>query len=175
VCAASVVLKETRFDRKIADSKLLSPRSRDLAYEEITRKAWIGMGSVSHDLIDKINIYNATILAMTRAVKNLDIQPDMLLIDGRIRLSVPWAQKSIVRGDSQSLSIACASIVAKVTRDRMMVAFDKAYPEYGFARHKGYPTREHVRRLRKCGPCPIHRVSFNPVKQVLTASHGRLD
>lgn len=165
VVAAALLLKDTRFTRRIDDSKKLTPKSRLLAYEEILGKARFGIGIVGEKVIDKINIYNATRKAMESAVRNLSVKPDFLLVDGRIRLTTHCKRSHITRGDSKSLSIACASIVAKVTRDRMMLKYHKKYPQYGFARHKGYGTREHFRLLRKHGPSPIHRFTFNPVKQ----------
>ena len=164
VVAASLILKQTRFKNRIDDSKRLTPRARLLAYGEILGKAWIGIGVVSEKVIDKINIYNATALAMEKAVRNLKVKPDFLLVDGRIKLKTPCRKSNIIKGDSKSLSIACASIIAKVTRDRMMCEYHKKYPRYVFFRHKGYATAEHVRRLMKYGPSPIHRASFNPVK-----------
>lgn len=165
VVAASLILKKSRFRHRIDDSKKLTPRARGLAYGEIRKKAWIGIGIVSEKIIDEINIYNATVLAMEEAIRNLGVKPDFLLIDGRIKLKAPCKKLHIIRGDSKSRSIACASIIAKVTRDRIMCEYHKKYPGYGFLRHKGYATKEHVRRLMKHGPSPIHRMSFNPVKK----------
>jgi len=168
VVAACLVLKKTRFAHRIDDSKKLTPRGRFLAYGEILKKAWVGVGVVSEKIIDKINIYNASVLAMEKAIKNLKRKPDFLLVDGRvIKLKAPCEKSYIIRGDSKSLSIACASIIAKVTRDKMMCEYHKKYPRYGFFRHKGYATRDHVRRLMKYGPSPIHRASFNPVKKLI--------
>ena len=167
VVAASLILRQIRFKNRIDDSKKLTPRARLLAYGEILEKAWIGVGVVSEKIIDKINIYNATALAMEKAVRNLKVRPDFLLVDGRIKLKTPCGRSHIIKGDSKSLSIAAASIIAKVTRDRIMCEYHKKYPRYGFFRHKGYATREHVRRLMKHGPSPIHRASFNPVKRLI--------
>ncbi|MBL7157375.1 MAG: ribonuclease HII [Candidatus Omnitrophica bacterium] len=164
VVASAVILKETRFKQRIDDSKKLTPLARNLAYEEIKRKVWFGIGIVSEKVIDKINIYNATARAMEIAVRNLGVKPDYLLIDGRIRLKVLCKKAHIIGGDSKSLSIACASIIAKVTRDSIMCKYHKRYPAYGFLRHKGYGTREHLRKLIKHGPSPIHRFTFKPVK-----------
>lgn len=164
VVASALILKETHFKHRIDDSKKLTPRARNLAYEEILKKAWFGIGIISEKIIDEINIYRATARAMEVAVKNLRVRPDYLLVDGRIRIKAPCKKESIVGGDSKSLSIACASIVAKVTRDRIMCDYHKKYPVYGFLRHKGYGTKEHRRLLQKHGPSPIHRFTFNPLK-----------
>jgi ribonuclease HII len=167
VVAASLILKKTRFRARIDDSKKLTPKARELAYGEIREKAWIGIGIVSEKVIDRINIYRATALAMEEAIKNLGVKPDYLLIDGRVKLNCSYEKSHIIRGDSKSLSIAAASIIAKVTRDKIMCRFHKKYPRYGFSCHKGYATREHIRRLMKYGPSPIHRASFNPVKTLI--------
>jgi len=167
VVAASLILKETRFTSRIDDSKKLTPKARLKAYGEILKKSQIGIGIVGEKAIDKINIYQATRRAMEQAVKKLKTKPDYLLVDGRIRLKHPSRKANIIGGDSKSLSIACASIVAKVTRDEIMKKYHKKYPEYNFARHKGYGTKEHFRRLMEFGPSPIHRTSFHPVKQLI--------
>ncbi|MFH1594415.1 MAG: ribonuclease HII [Candidatus Omnitrophota bacterium] len=169
VVAASVILKKTRFEHRIDDSKRLTPKSRELAYHEILEKAWVGVGIVSEEIIDKINIYNATAMAMDIAVEELAIEPEILLIDGRINLRFALEKRLILQGDSKSLSIAAASIVAKVTRDNIMQEYHRRYPLYNFKCHKGYGTREHMRNLENHGPSPIHRQSFKPVKiQLLT-------
>ena len=167
VVAAAILLKETRFMHRIDDSKKLTPRARSLAYEEIMKKAWVGIGIIGESIIDKINIYKATVRAMEEAVKNLKVKPDYLLIDGRVCLANACKKAYIIGGDSKSLSIACASIIAKVTRDNIMRRYHKKFPQYGFVHHKGYGTKEHVRRLMEHGPSPIHRFSFNPVKKLL--------
>ncbi len=163
VVAGAVILKDRNFKERIDDSKKLSPRKRDKAYHEIIKKAIVGIGIVDEKTIDKINIYRATIKAMESAVANLEIPPDYIIVDGRMKLVTKCPIKCIVKGDSTSLSIAAASIIAKVTRDRIMVAYDSTYPQYGFSRHKGYPTKYHKSALKKFGPSPIHRYSFQPV------------
>ena len=165
VVAAALLLEKTSFKNRIDDSKKLTPKARLLAYEEILKKAHIGLGIVSEKVIDEINIYNATIMAMDQAVKRLCPKPDFLLIDGRVKVSAKCKKSFIIGGDSKSLSIACASIIAKVTRDKIMCEYHNKYPQYGFLRHKGYPTKEHKRCLRKHGPSPIHRLTFKPVKK----------
>jgi ribonuclease HII len=172
VVAAALLLKDTRFKQKIDDSKKLTPKMRLLAYKEILKKAWVGIGIVSEKTIDEINIYNATARAMEQALRKLKVKPDFLLVDGRIRLRTRLGRSLIIRGDSESLSIACASIIAKVTRDRMMVKYHKRFPQYGFSRHKGYATAEHTRALKKHGPSPIHRMSFRPVKNLIDHACG---
>lgn len=124
------------------------------------------MGIVDERAIDKINIYRATIRAMQIAISNLSVPPDYVIVDGRVKLPAKCPVKCIIRGDSASLSIAAASIIAKVTRDTLMLQYDKVYPQYGFARHKGYPTRYHKSALKTHGPSPIHRYTFKPVKEI---------
>ena len=165
VVAAALLLKKTSFRNRIDDSKRLTPKARLLAYREIIKKAWVGIGIVDEKVIDRVNIYNATAAAMEQAIRRLAVKPDFILVDGRMRLNYPCRKSYIIDGDSKSLSIACASIVAKVTRDNIMARFHKKYPQYGFICHKGYATREHLRRLKKHGPSPIHRFSFNPLRE----------
>ena len=161
VVAAAVILREYDFSAKIDDSKRLSALQRQRAYEEISDKAYIGIGIVPEDIIDSINIYRATILAMETAVLDLSRRPDLILIDGNIRLKFSCRQLSIVGGDRKSLSIASASIIAKVTRDRLLRFYHEIFPVYGFDRHKGYGTKRHIAALRERGMSPVHRRSFN--------------
>ncbi len=162
VVAAAVVFPKDIFFTGVNDSKKLTPKKREELFEIIKEKALsIGTGVVDSTEIDRINILQATYKAMRIAVSNLNLSPLRLLVDGRAIPDITWPQKPIVRGDSISFSIAAASIIAKVTRDRMMVEFHKIYPEYGFDRHKGYGTKEHVFAVRKFGLCPIHRRSFS--------------
>jgi len=165
VVAASIVLKTTSFIHRIDDSKLLTPRARLRAYQEILKKAWVGVGIVGEKRIDRINIYNATAEAMEKSLLDLGIKTDYLLIDGRIRLKVSCNKVNIIKGDARSLSIACASIIAKVTRDEIMCKYHRKFPDYGFLRNKGYGTKEHLRSLENIGPSPIHRKSFGPIKR----------
>jgi ribonuclease HII len=148
VVASAVILKDLNFTARIDDSKKLSAKKREKAYHEILEKAHVGIGIVSEKTIDEINIYRATIKAMEMAVADLGIPPDYVIVDGRVRLSTKCPIKCIVRGDSKSLSIAAASIIAKVTRDRLMLEYDKTYPHYGFAKHKGYGTILHREALK---------------------------
>ena len=164
VVAACVVLKDFSFNVRIDDSKKLTPKARLKAYTEIDKKASFGIGIVNERIVDQINIYKATIVAMGLAIQDLTQKPDYLLIDGNMRLDLPYKKICIVKGDSKSLSIACASIIAKVTRDRIMEKYHKKYPNYGFIRHKGYGTKQHKEAIKEFGPSPIHRFTFNPIK-----------
>jgi len=154
----------------VRDSKELDSRKRESLFDLINKEAIaVGIGIVHPQVIDSINILKATKLAMMQAVEKLPKQPNFLLID-RITLSqCPIPQMGITRGDKLCLSIACASIIAKVTRDHMMEEFDRIYPGYGFARHKGYGTTRHISCLQKLGPSPIHRLYFAPVRNMITS------
>ena len=180
VVAAAVILPREFSHPEIKDSKLLSPKQREKLAPLIQEKAacW-ALGVVDVDEIDRINILQASLLAMVKALDQLAPIPDCLLIDGnqpiapKLFLNTQFAsnsspyQKTIVKGDRLCLSIAAASIVAKVARDDMMVAFDKQFPEYGFAGHKGYGSAAHLEALRRHGPSPIHRMSYKPVRDAL--------
>jgi ribonuclease HII len=148
----------------VQDSKRLTASQRDLVYGEICHRALAyGIGVVSHDQIDRYNVLWATKQAMLQALRQLVYSPELLLIDGSESLPIAVPQRTIIGGDACCASIAAASVVAKVTRDRLMVAYAKHYPQYGFERHKGYPTREHYAHLQRYGPCAIHRRSFRGV------------
>lgn len=162
VVASAVIVNNPEFKERIDDSKKLTARLRERAFLEILNHCDVGIGLVSERDIDRVNIYNATLLAMKRAVKELKKQPDYFLIDGKMDIPLPQPRAYIINGDSLSISIACASIIAKVFRDILMTEQDKSYPQYGFNRHKGYGTREHMENIRKYGLCPIHRKSFGP-------------
>ncbi len=170
VVAAAVVVKNyppTHFPwQEIRDSKKLSVKKREKLCQLLTHHPEIewGIGKVSEKIIDKINILQATKLAMEKAVKNLK-KADFFLLDGNFKINSKIPQKSIIKGDDKVFSIAAASIIAKVKRDAIMKRMDKKYPEYGFSRHKGYPTKHHKKMLKKYGSCKIHRQSFKPVKQ----------
>lgn len=169
--AAAVILPsdlDTSWLDLVRDSKQLSPRMREHLYNCIKESAVaIGVGSAPHKIIDAVGVVRATEMAMITAVVNLTWPPDYLLIDFVKLPDVPILQRSIIKGDTCSLSIACASIIAKVTRDRLMIEMDRVHPEYGFASHKGYATRGHLEKLRQLGACPIHRKSFIPVRDCL--------
>lgn len=161
VVAAAAILPWELVIPGINDSKQVSAAMRDKIYHELIHANIpyaVGIGTVNE--IDEHNILGATRIAMERAISGLPVAPDYLLIDAVRLPKVVIPQEGIVRGDALSISIAAASIIAKVTRDRLMVEYDRQYPGYGFARHKGYPTREHYRSLAELGPCPIHRRSF---------------
>jgi len=169
VVAAAAILPIGYTHLVLRDSKQLSPRQRDRLYDEIvshTEIIW-AVAVVAADEIDRINILRATHLAMRLATEQLAVQPDHVLIDGLAVKGFPKPQTPLVKGDALSFSIAAASIIAKVTRDRQMLDYDREYPAYGFAQHKGYGTEMHLERLREHGPCPIHRRTFLPVKQLL--------
>ncbi len=161
VVAAAVILPKDKYIEGVNDSKKLSPKKREKLYDDIKKEAIsVGIGIVDVDIIEEINILNATKLAMIKAVKDLKIKPDYLLIDGNQLIDIDIEKQTVVSGDAKSESIAAASIIAKVTRDRMLVNFDKLYPEYGFAKHKGYGTKMHIEAIKKYGLTPIHRKSF---------------
>jgi ribonuclease HII len=162
--------------KSVNDSKRLTPRERDRLYAELTGTCpcVFGVGIASVPEIDSLNILRATHLAMARALNALSPLPDFVLVDGLPVPGLPCPSLSIVQGDGRSLSIAAASIIAKVTRDRMMGELDQQYPQYAFSRHKGYGTRVHMKALLDYGPCPAHRRSFRPVQEMLRL-HGAGD
>lgn len=165
VVAAAVILPPDTRIRGLRDSKQLTREDRERLAATVQRKALaIALEEIDAETIDRINIYQATRLAMTAAVTKLAITPDHLLIDA-MRIDFACAQTSIIYGDSLSISIAAASVVAKVHRDRRMRELDQLYPQYGLASHKGYSTPEHLAALEKHGPTPLHRKSFRPVSQ----------
>jgi ribonuclease HII len=168
VVSAAVLLPTSFHDPDITDSKKLSPKKRSYLYEKLYDQAVsIGIGIVDNIEIERINILNASILSMAISVKNLSPQPDYLLIDGKFRIPTDLPQEPIIRGDAQSISVAAASIIAKVSRDRLMERYDQDYPQFGFSRHKGYPTKAHKEAIRTFGCCPIHRRTFRGVKEYL--------
>ena len=161
VVAAAAVLQKDCQILYLNDSKKLSEKKRDLLFDEIKEKAvTYGVGIVSPQVIDEINILQATYEAMRQAISQLKVTPEILLNDAVTIPGVDIMQVPIIKGDAKSVSIAAASILAKVTRDRMMAEYDQIYPEYGFAKHKGYGTAAHIAALKEYGPCPIHRRTF---------------
>ena len=182
VVASAVFLKEYKFKSKIADSKKISPQEREEAFHEIWQKAHVGVGIMNESVIDQINILQATYLAMNTAVRQLMVNLKIpqqneegfhkkvcLFVDGnRFKNEHPYTYKTIIDGDEFVLSIACASIVAKVIRDRILNIYDRVYPQYGFGRHKGYATLAHKRALKEYGPSVIHRRSFHPDFSILS-------
>lgn len=166
VVTAAVILPKDFYDERINDSKKLTEKKRELLYDVIMENALsVGIGMSSPEVIDEINILNATKKAMVEAVNNLSIKPEHLLIDA-VKLDIDIPQTSIIKGDAKSQSIASASIIAKVTRDRMMLELDKKYPMYDFKHNKGYGTKKHIEALYKYGPLKEHRKSFAPVSEL---------
>ena len=167
VAAAVILFSYSPFFVFLNDSKKVLPHVRETLFREIAGCALVGVGFVEESLIDELNIYQATRLAMKRAVLSLTRSPDLLLIDGTMKIDVPLAQHSIIGGDQKSAAIAAASILAKVCRDAWMTYLDKIYPAYEFKHHKGYGTLKHLERIREHGPSPVHRKSFAPVHSLL--------
>lgn len=167
VVAAAVILPKNYELSGLTDSKKLSEKKRDYFFEIINKDAIaIGIGIIDAKKIDEVNIYQASKLAMIEALNNLKVKPEHVLIDAMpLELNVP--STSIVHGDALSLSIAAASVIAKVTRDKMMYELDEKYPKYGFAKHKGYPTKQHLDAINKYGVLENYRFSYKPVKDVL--------
>ena len=166
VVSAAVILPDSFDVPGITDSKKLTPKKRDNLYIKIHESVIaVGIGIIEPVEIDRINILQASLKSMAIAVQNLNPQPDFLLIDGTFQIPSDLPQRPIIKGDSLSISIAAASIVAKVTRDRIMVQYHETYPQYDFARHKGYPTKAHKEAIQKFGCCPIHRKTFKGVKE----------
>jgi len=189
VVASAVVITTAKFKiqnskfkilREIKDSKKLTAKKREEIYKILTKGApskmgrvvggwrpqieW-GIGRVSERVIDKINILEATKLAMIKAIKKLKRKPDFLILDGNFKINLPIPQKSIIKADEKVFSCAAASILAKVWRDKIMLRYHKKFPRYGFNKHKGYPTKFHFKMLKKHGPCKIHRKTFGPLKR----------
>lgn len=173
VSAGAVILPEGFSHDLLNDSKKLTEKRREALYDELTNDSAV-IWSLSYaevEEIEEINILKATHAAMGRAALSLTELPDFCLIDGLAVPGFPIASEGIVKGDSKSLSISAASIIAKVSRDRLMLKYAEVYPEYGFERHKGYGTKMHMEALRKHGPCPIHRVGFSPVAELLASGN----
>ena len=162
VCAAAVILPEDTVIEGLDDSKKLSEKKRERLYDEITKKATaycVAYGTLEE--IESVNILEATFIAMNRAIDGLKGKPDFAIIDGnRVPKGIKIPCATLVKGDSKSMSVAAASILAKVTRDRLMLTYDEKYPQYNFKKHKGYGTKEHTELLKQYGPSPIHRLSF---------------
>ena len=162
VVVGAVIMPKDSFIEGINDSKKISENKREKLYDIITEEAIsYSVGIISQNTIDEINILNATKLGVKKALEGLDVRPDTILIDalkGMDTLGIPYM--SIIKGDAKCYSIAAASIIAKVTRDRLMRQWDEVYPDYGFSKHKGYGTKEHIEKIKKFGPCLLHRKSF---------------
>jgi len=161
VVAAAVIIGADRRIRGLADSKLLTPEQRETLFSVISERAIaVGIGIVDHLTIDRINILQATRVAMAEALAGLIVAPDLVITDFVALSGLTCPQRNLVDGDARCASVAAASIIAKVTRDRLMLDADHNFPEYGFARHKGYATPEHLAALDRLGPCPLHRRTF---------------
>ena len=161
VCAAAVILKPNDIIEGVNDSKKLTEKKREALFDIIKEKAISYSNAFATvEEIEEINILNATMLAMKRAVEGLDVPSDYAIIDGNKTPNLNIPCESIVKGDAKSMSIAAASILAKVSRDRLLLEYAKQYPEYGFEKHKGYGTKVHTQAIREFGPCPVHRMSF---------------
>ncbi|MCK5332338.1 ribonuclease HII [Candidatus Parcubacteria bacterium] len=179
VVAAAVIFSDAKITRElirngVRDSKTISERKREYFYNIITENAkdW-SVGIVSEEIIDKINILQATKVAMRKAIEKLHVKPDFLLIDGiNVLDNFPTSQMAIPKADQTIFSVSAASILAKVTRDRILLELDKQYPDYGFAKHKGYGTKFHLEMISKNGPCKIHRKSFAPMKNIEPLSNN---
>ena len=170
VVAAAVILPEEFSSNQLNDSKKLSSSKREKIYNELMNvdsKVISAFAVIDEVVIDKINILRATHMAMAQASSNLSIEPSFVIIDGMPIKDFPFNNESIIKGDSKSLSIAAASVIAKVERDRIMLNYSKKYPEYKFEKHKGYGTKLHLEALKEFGPCKIHRKTFAPVKKFL--------
>jgi ribonuclease HII len=167
VVSAAVVLDLDAVPQGLADSKVLTAQKREALFAEILATSHVGIASISHAEIDTINIRQASLLAMCRALAALPCKPDMALVDGNDPPNLPCSVEAIVKGDSSIASIAAASIVAKVVRDRLMARLGTVYPAYGFATNAGYSTKTHLSVLTSEGPCPFHRLSFAPLRQGL--------
>ena len=162
VVAAAVILK-SKIDN-LQDSKSLSPQKRALLSEKIHKNSYYAYGNDSNNKIDEINILNASLLAMKRAILNLSVKPDLVLVDGIHKPDLDIKMEAIIGGDALKTEISAASIIAKVYRDNLMVEYDKSFPNYGFEKHKGYGTKEHLDSIKINGICSIHRKSFKGVK-----------
>ncbi len=168
VVAAAVIFPKSSYIEGIKDSKKLSPQRREEFFQQIMDSCFsFGIGVVEHDAIDQLNIRCASFAAMKLAISRLSVVPDHVLVDGFAIPDFSLPQSAIVKGEDHSMSIAAASIIAKVHRDRLMELYDTAYPEYGFARNKGYATRDHIEALHSYGPCRIHRRTFRPTRDML--------
>ena len=167
VVTAAVILPKDYYDERINDSKKITEKKREMLYDVIMENAIsVGIGMSSNEIIDEINILEATKKAMKEAIDNLNVKPEHLLIDA-VKLDTSIPSTSIIKGDAKSQSIAAASIIAKVTRDRMMIELDKLHPEYDFIHNKGYGTKKHVEALYKYGPIDEHRKTFEPVSSII--------
>ncbi len=171
IVACALSCEDEDLLQRVDDSKALSEKKRDALFDDIIRASVYCLGEASVEEIDSINILQASMLAMKRAIEGIDVDIDKVLVDGNKAPDVIYPCETIIKGDALVPVIGAASIVAKVTRDRAMASLDEIYPGYGFAKHKGYGTKVHMEALRKLGPCPIHRTSFKPVRALLELHH----
>lgn len=161
VYACAIIMKDDFIIPEVNDSKKLTEKKREMLYDIIIENALCySVASVSEKEIDEINILNATMKAMQLAIEGLDVKPELALIDGNQNRNITFNNKTVIKGDAKSYNIAAASIIAKVSRDRYIIKMDELYPQYGFKKHKGYGTKEHMEAIRKYGPCEIHRKTF---------------
>ena len=168
VVTAAVILDPERPIDGLDDSKKISEKKRDVLAQQIREQAlYYCIARAEHGEIDNLNIFQATLLAMRRAVEGLAVKPDRVLVDGKFCPNITYSCEAVVKGDSRVAAISAASILAKVERDNEMIALDKVWPGYGFAKHKGYPTKVHIEALQKLGVTPIHRRSYKPVQKIL--------
>ena len=168
VVTAAVILPKDYYDERINDSKKLTEKKRELLYDVIMENAIaVGIGMSSNEVIDEINILQATKRAMKEAINNLSVKPEHVLIDA-VKLDIDIPSTSIIKGDAKSQSIAAASIIAKVTRDRMLIEWDKKYPEYDFKHNKGYGTKKHIEAIYKYGVLKEHRKTFEPIASIVS-------
>lgn len=171
VVTAAVILDPDNPVKGLDDSKKLTEKKRAMLSVEIKEKALCYcIARAEHGEIDELNIFHATLLAMKRAVEGLTVSPDKVLVDGKFCPDISLACEAVIKGDSRVAAISAASILAKVSRDNEMIVLEETYPGYGFAKHKGYPTKLHVEALQKLGICPIHRKSYKPVQKILNQS-----
>ncbi len=171
VVTAAVILDPDNPIEGLDDSKKLTEKKRSALAAEIKKKALCYfIARAEHEEIDELNIFHATLLAMKRAVAGLTLSPDRVLVDGKFCPDIPFPCEAVIKGDSRVAAISAASILAKVSRDNEMIAMENTYPGYGFAQHKGYPTKFHVEAIQRLGITPIHRKSYKPVQKVLNQS-----
>ncbi len=170
VVTAAVILDPQKPIEGLNDSKKLTEKKRTVLAQEIKEKALCYcIARAEYYEVDELNVFHATLLAMKRAIEGLSISPDHVLVDGKFCPKITLPCTAIIKGDTKVAAISAASIIAKVARDNEMIALDQTYPGYGFAQHKGYPTRLHIKALQKIGICPIHRKSFKPVQKILNS------
>lgn len=176
VVTAAVILDPDNPVQGLDDSKKLTEKKRLVLAAQIKEKALCyHIARAEHDEIDKLNIFRATLLAMQRAIDGLAIKPDKILVDGKFCPDTPFDCEAVIKGDARVAAISAASILAKVTRDEEMIAMEQTWPGYGFARHKGYPTKVHLQALAQLGVTPIHRKSFKPVQKILTQAQVKAE